>query len=65
MQRADALGMRPLTARRHLGLGVLYQRARKHQDAKPHLATAASLFRDMEMRFWPERVEAELAMLVG
>jgi hypothetical protein len=65
MQRAEALGMRPLIARSHLGLGVLYRRAQKHHDAKPHLAAAASLFRDMGMRFWPESVEAELRMLVG
>jgi len=63
MHRADALGVRPLTARCHLGLGMLYRRAAKPQEARSHLATAASLFRGMEMRFWPETVEAELRIL--
>jgi hypothetical protein len=37
------------------GAFALYRRAQKHQDAKPHLAAAASLFRDMEVRFWASR----------
>ena len=65
MQRADALGLRPLSARGHLGLGILYRCSGKHQDARSHLTTAMSLFRDMQMRFWSERVDAELRKLAG
>jgi len=65
MQRADALGLRPLTARCHLGLGILYRRAGKNYDARANLATASSLFRDMQMRLWSERVDAELRKPAG
>ena len=65
MRRADSLGLRPLTARCHLGLGTLYRRAGKDQDARAHLAAAAALFREMQMRLWSDRVDAELRMVTG
>jgi class 3 adenylate cyclase/tetratricopeptide (TPR) repeat protein len=63
MQQAGRLGMRPLTARCHLGLGALYRRAGKDQPAKAELATAAGLFRTMQMRLWSDRVDAEVRRL--
>lgn len=63
MQRADHLGLRPLTARCHFGLGSLYRRAGKDQDAHTHLGAAAALFRKMQMPLWIDRVDAELRML--
>jgi class 3 adenylate cyclase/tetratricopeptide (TPR) repeat protein len=60
MALATALGMRPLATHCHFGLGKLYRRAGKRQEAQEHLATATTMYRDMEMRFWPEQVEAEL-----
>jgi class 3 adenylate cyclase/tetratricopeptide (TPR) repeat protein len=65
MQKADNLGLRPLTARCHLGLGSLYRRAGKDQDAHANLGSAVALFREMQMRLWIDRVEAELRMLVA
>jgi tetratricopeptide (TPR) repeat protein len=55
---AGELGMRPLVAQCHLGLGELYRRTGKSEEAQEHLATAAAMFREMDMRFWLERVEA-------
>jgi tetratricopeptide (TPR) repeat protein len=46
---ADELGMRPLLSRCHLGLGTLYGRVGKDQDAAAHLTTAAALCREMDM----------------
>jgi class 3 adenylate cyclase/tetratricopeptide (TPR) repeat protein len=63
MERAEALGVRPLTARCHLGLGALYGRTGKAHDARVHLATAARLFSEMQMRLWSDRVDAELRLL--
>jgi tetratricopeptide (TPR) repeat protein len=60
MALATALGMRPLATHCHFGLGKLYRRAGKRQEAQEHLATATTMYRDMEMRFWPEQVKAEL-----
>ena len=58
---ATDLGMRPLVAHCHLGLGKLYQRTGKRQEAQEHLATAVTMYREMDMRFWLEQAEAELA----
>ncbi|MFQ5896678.1 MAG: AAA family ATPase [Candidatus Methylomirabilia bacterium] len=57
---ADDLGMRPLLARCHLGLGKLYRRTGDCPKAQEHLSRATALFREMEMRFWLEQAEAEL-----
>jgi len=65
MRRAEHLGLRPLTARCHLGLGSLYRRAGKDHDAQAHLVAGAALFRKMHMPLWTDRVDAELRMLVA
>jgi class 3 adenylate cyclase/tetratricopeptide (TPR) repeat protein len=57
---AEELGMRPLVAHCHLGLGKLYQRTGKREDAQRHLATATTMYREMDMGFWLEKAEAEL-----
>jgi hypothetical protein len=33
------------------------------QEAQEHLITATTMYREMEMRFWPEQAEAELKAL--
>ena len=48
---AEQLGMRPLQAHCHLGLGRLYQR-RGDGEAAAAVATARDLFRSMGMTFW-------------
>jgi hypothetical protein len=60
MALASELGMRPLVAHCHLGLGKLYRRTGKRQDAQEHLATATMMYREMEMSFWLEQAEAEM-----
>ncbi len=50
--------MRPLGAHCHLGLGKLYRRTGKRQEAHEHLTTAASMYREMGMTFWLENAEA-------
>jgi tetratricopeptide (TPR) repeat protein len=57
---AEELGMRPLVAHCHLGLGKLYRRTGKREQAHEHLATATTMYREMDMRFWLEKAEAEL-----
>jgi tetratricopeptide (TPR) repeat protein len=56
---AGQLGMRPLVAHGHLGLGRLGTRAQIG-----HLREAARLFREMDMPLWHERAERELACAV-
>ena len=60
---AEELGLRPLLARCHLGLGALYRRASKPQEASEHLTTAAAMFGEMDMRYWREHAEAKLKEL--
>jgi hypothetical protein len=52
---ATELGMRPLVARCHLGLGALSRRIGNDRQAREHLTTAAALFGEMGMRFWHEQ----------
>ena len=55
---AEPRGMRPLVAHCHLGLAKLYRRTGQLQQAREHLITAATMYRDMDMRFWLEQAEA-------
>lgn len=58
---ADTLGMRPLQAHCHLGLGQLYAKVRRGRKARAGLSAALKLYRAMEMTFWLPQVEAALA----
>jgi tetratricopeptide (TPR) repeat protein len=60
---AEPRGMRPLVAHCHLGLGKLYLRTGKRHEAQEHLSTATTMYREMDMRFWLEQAEAEMAGL--
>ena len=59
MALADELGMRPLIARCHFGLGKLPQYGSRPGQAHEHLATAMTMYREMGMTYWLERAEAE------
>jgi hypothetical protein len=56
---AEPRGMRPLVAHCHLGLGKLYRRTGKHEQAQEHLTTATTMYREMGMQFWVEKAETE------
>jgi tetratricopeptide (TPR) repeat protein len=56
---AEPRGMRPLVARCHLGLGKLYRRSGKREQAHEHLTTATTMYREMGMTYWREKAEAE------
>ncbi len=62
---AEELGMRPLAAHCHLGLGTLYQKISRDEQARTELNTAAELYRAMEMAFWLEKAEAALTQMAG
>ena len=57
---ATELGMRPLVAHCHDGLGKLYRRAGKSEQAQEHLTTATTMYREMDMQFWLEKAEADV-----
>jgi tetratricopeptide (TPR) repeat protein len=60
---AEELGMRPLMAHCHLGLGTLYARTGQQEQACTELAAAIALYRAMEMTFWLPQAEAALAQV--
>jgi tetratricopeptide (TPR) repeat protein len=55
---ASELGMRPLVAHCHLGLGKLYRRAGDHAKAQEHLTTARAMYREMDMGFYLAQADA-------
>jgi tetratricopeptide (TPR) repeat protein len=57
---AEELGMRPLVAHCHLGLGNLYRRTNDRAKTEVHLARATEMYREMGMSFWLEKAEAAL-----
>jgi hypothetical protein len=63
MALASELGMRPLFAHCHLGLGKLYRRTGQRPEAQGHFSTATTMYREMDMRFWLEQAEAEMRKL--
>jgi len=60
LKMAQEMGMRPLVARCHQGLGLLYRRTGTRDQAQEHLNIAAAMYREMDMRFWLEQAEAEM-----
>jgi tetratricopeptide (TPR) repeat protein len=60
---ADELGMRPLQAHCHLGLGKLFRHLGRIDEARGELATAVEMRRDMGMSLWLAEAEAEATVV--
>jgi class 3 adenylate cyclase/tetratricopeptide (TPR) repeat protein len=60
---AEELGMRPLVAHCHHGLGVLYRKLGRGAQARPELSAAIAMYRAMDMSFWLPQTEAALAQV--
>jgi tetratricopeptide (TPR) repeat protein len=56
---AEPRGMRSVVGHCHFGLGKLYRRIGKREEARMHLATATTMYREMDMSFYLEQAEAE------
>jgi class 3 adenylate cyclase/tetratricopeptide (TPR) repeat protein len=61
----EELGMCPLQAHCHHGLGTLYAAAGQWTMARTVLTTAIEMYRAMEMTFWLPQAEAALAQVEG
>jgi tetratricopeptide (TPR) repeat protein len=61
---AHELGMRPLQAHCHRGLGILYAKTGQVEQADAALSTAVALYRAMAMTFWLPQTEAALVEVV-
>jgi class 3 adenylate cyclase/tetratricopeptide (TPR) repeat protein/ABC-type thiamine transport system ATPase subunit len=62
---AEELGMRPLQAHCHRGLGTLYATIGQQEQARAELSAAIELYRAMDMTFWLPQTEAALAQVEG
>jgi class 3 adenylate cyclase/tetratricopeptide (TPR) repeat protein len=62
---AEELGMRPLVAHCHHGLGTLYAVTGQREQARTALSTAIEMYRGMDMTFWLPQAEAALAQVEG
>jgi len=60
---AEELGMRPLQAHCHLGLGTLYLKVGQREHARAALSTAIALYRAMAMPFWLPQAGAALTQV--
>ena len=60
MALASEIGLRPLVAHCHLGLGKLYRRTGKSEQAREHLSIATTMYREMDMTYWLEKAEEEM-----
>jgi tetratricopeptide (TPR) repeat protein len=63
MAMAEELGMQPLIARNHLGLGRAHRLAGDRAKAEEHLTRAVTMLSDLDMRYWFKRAAAELMEL--
>ena len=61
IELATRLGMAPLLAHCHFGLGREYRRTRNMHQAREHLTSAVQLYRTLEMRFWLDPAETLLS----
>jgi tetratricopeptide (TPR) repeat protein len=62
---AEELGMRPLQAHCHRGLGTLYAMTGQREQARAESSLAIELYKAMEMTFWLPQAEAALAQVEG
>ena len=65
LAQAVELGMRPLQAHCHLGLGSLYAEIGQQEQARVELSIAIGLYRAMDMIFWLPQAESTLAQSKG
>jgi tetratricopeptide (TPR) repeat protein len=62
-EKAAELGMRPLLAHCHMGLGQLYLKRGRIDEARSELGTAIELYHSMDMSFWLPQAESSLSKI--
>src|SRR5262249_56960414 len=60
---AEELGMRPLLAHCHRGLGTLYAATGQREQVRTELSTAIEMYQSMDMTFWLPETQAALAQV--
>jgi tetratricopeptide (TPR) repeat protein len=62
---AEELGMRPLMAHCHLGLGQVYAQMAQREQTHAELSAAMTLYRTMQMPIWFSQAEAARTQVPG
>jgi class 3 adenylate cyclase/DNA-binding winged helix-turn-helix (wHTH) protein/tetratricopeptide (TPR) repeat protein len=62
---AKELGMRPLQAHCHRGLGTLHGQMGRREQAREELSTAIELYRAMDMTLWQPQAEGALVQMLA
>ena len=57
---ADELGMRPLVAHCHFGLGQVHRRTGAKELARNEFSTAAAMYQEMGMTYWLENAKNQM-----
>jgi tetratricopeptide (TPR) repeat protein len=57
---AEPREMHLVAAHCHAGLAKLYRRTGKHERARDHLTTAATMYREMNVPYWLEQTETQV-----
>jgi class 3 adenylate cyclase/tetratricopeptide (TPR) repeat protein len=60
---SEDLGMRPVAAHCHMGLGKLYASLGDKVTAQSELQTALSMYHEMDMQHWPDQAQHALRAL--
>jgi len=60
---ATDLGLQPLVAHCHFGLGEVYVQTSKREEAREHFMRATTMYGQMGMEFWLTRAEVEMKVL--
>jgi len=60
---AETLGLRPLLAHCRHGLGILCRSGGRLPEAREHLSAAATMFGEMDMRYWMAQSETAITEL--
>ena len=60
LHRSEDLGMRPLVAHCHMGLGKLHATIGDKSTSQNELQMALSMYREMGMQFWLQKAEVAL-----
>ena len=63
MAIAEQIGASPLAAHCHVGPAKLYRRTDKREQAREHLTTATTMYREMGMTYSLEKAEAKMTDL--
>jgi tetratricopeptide (TPR) repeat protein len=63
LAQAAELGMHPLQAHCHRGLGILYAATGQREQARVALSTAIEMYQSMAMTFWLPETEGTLAQV--